>query len=109
MTEDHTIPARSYDHGIGGERLNLHRAQVLGGNAPAVPLAILDDAKELIAFKLLNNLGNFVAANLLVQSVKQLLAGRGTRVSGTVFECAPESPEGQEPFAGPIEGDAHSV
>ncbi len=52
---------------------------------------------------------DFVAADLLVEGVEELLAGGGSGEGGAVVEGATEAAEVEEAFGGAVEGDAHAV
>ncbi len=51
----------------------------------------------------------FVAADLLVEGVEQLLAGGGAGEGGAVVERAAEAAEVEQALGGAIEGHAHAV
>jgi hypothetical protein len=109
LAEDHAVASGRDNYGVGGEGLDLHRAQVLGGDAAAHAVLVLDDAEELPAFVLLDQVPDFPAPDLLVQGVQELLAGGRSGVGGAVLEGSAESAEAKEPFAGPVERHAHAV
>ena len=52
---------------------------------------------------------DFVAADLLVERVEELLAGGGSGEGGAVIECATEAAEIEQAFGGAVEGNAHAI
>ena len=109
LAEDHPVPTRGDAHRIRREGFNLHGAQVLRHDAARATLIVLDEPEESPAFKLLHQVAAFVAAHLLIQRIKQLLARGGPRVGGAVLQRAPKPAEREQAFRSAVERHAHAV
>ena len=92
-----------------GKVPGLHGAEVHGDDAAAGAFAVEDGGEELPAFVLGDFAFGFVAADLFVEGVEELLAGGGSGEGGAVVEGASEAAEVEEAFGGAVEGDAHAV
>ncbi len=78
-------------------------------DAAAGAFGVEDGGEELPAFVLGDFAFGFVAADLLVEGVEELLAGGCSGEGGAVVEGATEAAEVEEAFGGAVEGDAHAV
>ena len=72
-------------------------------------LGVEDGGEELPAFVLLDLAVGFVAADLLVERVEELLAGGGAGEGGAVIERAAEAAEVEQALGSAVEGHAHAV
>src|SRR5690606_21115765 len=101
--------ASCHDNGIRTERTNFHRRHVLGCDPFADACIIKNQSEEFPTFVFCDKPGYFIAANLLVQSVKQLLASCCACESCSVVHRAAETSEVQKAFRCTVEHDAHAV
>ena len=109
LAEDGADAAGGEDDGVGGEAAQLHGAEVEGGDAAGCAFGVEHGGEELPAFVFFDFAVGFVAADLLVEGVEQLLAGGGAGEGGAVVERAAEAAEVEQAFGGAIEGHAHAV
>ena len=109
LAEDGSVAAGADDDGVGGEGAGLHGAEVHGADAAAGAFAVEDGGEELPAFVLGDFAFGFVAADLLVEGVEELLAGGCSGKGGAVVERSAEAAEVEQAFGGAVEGDAHAV
>ena len=107
--EDGAVAAGAEDDGVGGEGADFHGAQVHGADAAADAGIIDDGGEEGPAFVLADTAFGFVAADLLVEGVEQLLAGGGAGEGGAVIESAAEAAVIEQALGGAIEHDTHAV
>ena len=71
---------------------------------------VVDNAGEKLPRLELGDLAlRFVAAYLLIERIKQLLAGGGAGKCGAVVERTAKAPEVEQPLGCAVEGDAHAV
>ena len=109
FTEDQAISARAHYGGVTREGLDLHRPEILRGDADTCPGGVLDNSQEFPALVFLHEVAVFPSSNLLIERVQQLLPRSRTGVSRAVLQRSAKAPEGKEPFAGPVEGNTHPV
>lgn len=81
----------------------------MGDDASADSFLVFDEANKLVAFVFFNLPAGFIAADLLIECIKELLSGGCSGVSGAVLESAAESAETQQSFGGSVERNPHSV
>src|SRR5512135_2424297 len=79
LAEDRAYAAGRHDDGVGGEGLDLHRAQIHGADAAADAVAIEHRRQELPRFVLFNFAFRLVASYLLIERIKELLARSRSR------------------------------
>jgi hypothetical protein len=108
-TEDQAVATGANDGGVAGKSLDIHRSKVLGGDAAASAVAVLDDAQELPTFVLLYLATCLESTDLFVQRIKKLLAGSRSGIGGSMKEGPAKAAERQESLTGSIERYAHSV
>jgi hypothetical protein len=109
LAEDGPDATRRQNNCIRRERTQLHGAQVEGGDAAGDALGIDHRGEKLPALVLLHLAFGFVAADLLVERVEQLLPGRCAGKGGAVVERAAEAAKVQQPLGSAIEGHAHAI
>lgn len=81
----------------------------MGDNSTADTFFVFDEADEFPSFVLFDLAVGFVAADLFIQGVEELLSRGGSGISGAVLEGAPETTETEKTLGGAVEGNAHSV
>src|SRR6185437_3204258 len=86
-----------------------HRAQIQPSDAARHALGIDYRRQKLPAFEFANLAVRLVTAYLLVERVKQLLAGGGAGKCSAVIERAAEAPEIEQTFRCAIERNTHAV
>ena len=99
----------SKDYDISGECLNFVGVHVLRNDTAANTVFILDDLDEFPEFIFLYAALNFPTANLLVESVEELLARCGTGKYRTFVLLTTEVAEVKHTFRRTREGHAHAV
>ena len=109
LAEDGAVAAGGEDNGFAGEGADFHGAQVHGDDAAAHAFRIDDGGEELPALVLADLAFGFVAANLLVERVEELLAGGCAGKCGAVVKRAAKTAEIQQSFRGAVEGHAHAI
>ncbi len=109
LSEDGSVAAGADDDGVGGEGAGLHGAEIHGADAAGGAFGVEDGGEELPAFVFGDLAFGFVAADLFVESVEELLAGGRSGEGGAVVEGASEAAEVEQAFGGAVEGDAHAV
>ena len=107
--KDNARSARGEHHRGRGNGADLHGAQVHRHGAHTAPLAIAHHAQPLPILVLGDLALGFVAADLLVQRVEQLLSGGRPREGGAVVHRSAEPSKVQQTLGGAVEGDAHPV
>src|SRR5579863_807895 len=107
--EDGADAAGAEDDCVGGENFDFHGAEVHGGDAAADAGVIEDGGEECETFELFYFAFGFVAADLFVEGVEELLAGGGAGKGGAVIERAAETAIVEEAFGGAIEHDTHAI
>src|SRR5690606_8170446 len=70
---------------------------------------IQNDADELPMLIFGHQTLNLVAAHLFIQSIKQLLARRRSRISGSMVTRTAKSAEIKQPLRRPVKHDTHTV
>jgi hypothetical protein len=103
------MPPVQKDCGVGTEGADFHGLKVHGANAAADTGVIEDRGEEGPAFVFLDAAFGFKAADLLVESVEQLLAGSGAGKSGAVIESAAKAAKIEQALGGAVEHHAHAV
>ena len=83
--------------------------KIHGADATADAACIQNGAQELPVFVLGDSAFRFVAANLLVQGIEQLLARGGAGESGAMVERAAEAAKIEQPLRRAVESYAHPV
>ncbi len=101
--------ARGQADRVGGERLDLHVAQVDGDDAPAGALLVLHERQVLPVLELAHPPFGLVAADLFVEGVEELLPGGSAGERGAVVERAAEAAEVEQSLGGAVEGHPHAV
>ena len=76
FAEDSAYTACGQDDGIGVKGANFHAAQVHGADTAANSIVVENRGEEFPAFVLLDLAFGLVAADLLIECVKQLLSSR---------------------------------
>ncbi|CDN41770.1 hypothetical protein BN871_AL_00170 [Paenibacillus sp. P22] len=109
LAENDAGAACRQDDRVGAEGMDLHRAQVLAGDAAADAVLVHDRSHELEMLMLADEAGGLPAAYLLVQRVQQLLARRRAGERRAVVLRAAEAAEVQQAFRRAAEHDAHPV
>ena len=98
------------DHqGVGREGADLHRHQVLAHAAAAAARLVDHRAEKIPVLVLADVPGDFPAADLLVQGVDQLLAGRGPGEGRPLVERAAEAALVAKALGRAVEGHAQPV
>ena len=106
---DQAAAARGDDHGVGRKGADLHRHQVLPDAAAADAVVVEDRTEKIPELVLLDLAGHFPAADLFVQGVEQLLAGRGAGEGRALEERAAEAALIAKALGRAIEGNAQPV
>ncbi|MNO58965.1 hypothetical protein D3C76_495410 [compost metagenome] len=101
--------AARQNHGIRREGLNLHGFEILGTDAAAHALVVQNDREEFPVLAFGDHAFSFPAANLLIQCIQQLLAGRCTCKSCPVALRAAEPAEVEQTLRRAVEHNAHPV
>ena len=101
--------ARCEDDDVSRERDDLHGVHVLCDDAAADAVLVLDDADEFPELILLDAALDFPAADLLVESIEELLARRGARKARALVLLAAEVAEVEDAFCRARERHAHAV
>src|SRR5713226_5683121 len=109
LAENRTDAAgRDYDS-VGREGANLHRTQIHSADAAADAVRIQHRRKKFPRLELRDFAFGLVAANLLIQSVKKLLASGGPGKRGAMVQRSPEAPEVEQALRSPIKRHPHAV
>ena len=101
--------ASSQNYYVSRESHDFVGVHVLGNDTTANAVFVLDDFDEFPELIFLNAAFNFPTANLLVESVEELLARRGTGKYGTFVLLATEVTEVKHAFRRTGERHAHAV
>ncbi len=109
LPEDHPQAARGETDGIGGERADLHAAEVLTHDAPAESFLVLDGRQKLPELELLHQPCRLVFPHLFVQGIEELLARRRPGERRPAVQRAAEPPEVQQALRRSVEGHPHPV
>ena len=104
-----TGAAGSKDYHISGESHDFVGVHVLRNDTTANAVFILDDFDEFPEFIFLDAALNFPAANLLVESIEELLTRGGAGKYGTLVLLAAEVTEVKHTFRRTRERHAHAV
>src|SRR5271157_639967 len=109
LSEDGAAAAGGDDDGVGGKGANLHGAQIHGADAASNTLSIKNGGEKFPMLVLLHLAFGFVAPNLLVECVQELLSGGRSGKRGAVIERASEAAKIKKTFGSAIEGNTHAV
>ena len=104
-----TGAAGSKDYHISGESHDFVGVHVLRNDTTANAVLILDDFDEFPEFIFLDAALNFPAANLLVESIEELLARGGAGKYGTLVLLAAEVTEVKHTFRRTRKRHTHAV
>ena len=94
---------------VGGEDAHFHGVQIHGSDAAADAVAVEHGGEKFPVLELLDLAFGFVAADLLIKRVKQLLSGGRPGEGGSVVERAAKAAEVEQALGRAIEGHAHAV
>src|SRR5713101_4444290 len=109
LAEDGANAAGRDDDGVSGEGAHFHAAQIHRADTAADALSVEHGRENLPVLVLLHLAFGLVAADLLVERVEKLLAGRRSGEGGAVVKRASKAAEVQQTFGRAIEGNAHAV
>ena len=109
LAEDRAIAAGGDDDCIGRECTYFHAAQVHGADAAAHAASVEHRGEKFPVLEFLHLAFGFIAANLLVERVKKLLAGGRSRKGGAVIERSAEAAKIEQPLRRSVEGNTHAV
>ena len=107
--EDDAGAARGEHHGHRRERLDAHRHAVERHDPAAVSVGVAHEPQELPHLVLVDEPFHLEAADLLVERVQELLAGRRAREGGAVELRASEAAEVEQSLGRAVEHDPHTV
>ena len=109
FAKDRAVAAGGNNDGVGRKRPHCHRTQVHGADAVAHVVVVEHCGKKFPVLVLLHLALGFVAADLLVERVQQLLS-RGRPGKGrAVIQRPAESPEVEQTLGRAVEGNAHAI
>ena len=100
---------RCEDDNISRERNDFVGVHVLGNDTTANTVFVLDDFDEFPELIFLNAAFDFPTANLLVESIEELLASRGTSKYRTFILLTTEVTEVEDAFSRTRERYAHAI
>ncbi len=109
LTEDRAIATGGNDDGVRRKGAYFHGAEIHGADAAADAARIEYGGEKFPAFVLLHLAFGFVAANLLIERVEQLLAGGCAGKGSAVEERATEAAKIEQAFGRAIEWHAHAI
>ncbi len=107
--ENQSTAATGNDQGVGREGMDLHAHKVLGHAAAATVLVVDHRAQEIPEFELGHLAGDLPATHLLVQGVKQLLAGGGAGKGRAPIKRTAETSLIAKTLGRAVEGHAQPV
>ena len=110
LAEDGPMPPVADDDGVGGEGAESPWCAGPCAQMPRqTPLPSRTAERNSQPSYLVTLPSDFVAADLLVERVEELLAGGGAGEGGAVIERAAEAAEVEQAFGRAVEGHAHAV
>ena len=109
FAEDQPGPAGRHDHGIGRKRFQLKRLQVHRDQAAANLMIVEHERKHLPAFVFCDLSVDFPFADLLVECVQKLLAGRCTGKCRSVMQRSAKTAKIHQAFFRSRKRHAHSI
>ena len=109
LAEDCANAAGGDDDGVGRKGAHFHGAQVHSADTAADVIGIEHRRKKFPVLVLFHFAFGFVAADLFVERVQQLLSGSCAGEGSAIVERAAETAEIEQALRRAVERDAHAV
>ncbi len=109
LAKDRAVAAGGDDDGVGWEGADFHAAQIHGADAAADAVSVEHGGKKFPVLVLLYLAFGFVAADLFIERIKQLLAGGRAGERSAVVQSPAEAAKIEQSLGSAVERNAHAI